>query len=131
MSTATLAPINASAVFEKSEITKKQLKVVHDTIANQLNDSDVRKNIRKELETMGKSVVAMEADFAKVYAYVKNLDDLGVILDQNNQVIRFSPEWKLLHDVCYLRMCSVAYSDSSSRLTLGIHRSHEQISRNR
>ena len=101
MSTATLAPTNDSSL--RSEITKKQLKVVHDTIANQLNDSDVRKDIRKELENMGKSVVAMEADFAKVYAYVKNLDDLGVILNQNGQVIRFAPEWKELHDVHYLK----------------------------
>ncbi|KDR68829.1 hypothetical protein GALMADRAFT_215432 [Galerina marginata CBS 339.88] len=49
MSTATLPP----ALLEKSEITEKQLKEVHDTIANQPNDSDARKETLKALKRMG------------------------------------------------------------------------------
>ncbi|KDR66700.1 hypothetical protein GALMADRAFT_147746 [Galerina marginata CBS 339.88] len=76
-----------------SETRKKQLKEVHDTIANQLNASDLR-----QLETMGKHVVAMEADFAKVHACIKIFDGLGVVLDGNRQVIRLAPEWISLHE---------------------------------
>ncbi|KDR68837.1 hypothetical protein GALMADRAFT_145871 [Galerina marginata CBS 339.88] len=94
LSTATLPP----ALLEKSEITEKQLKEVHDTIANLSNDSDVRKDVRKTLETMGKRVVAMEADFARVHASVEIFDGLGVVLDRNGQVIRFAPGWKSLYD---------------------------------
>ncbi|KDR68832.1 hypothetical protein GALMADRAFT_1353212 [Galerina marginata CBS 339.88] len=80
MSTATLS-VNAWGLSEKSKIRKKQLEKVHDTIANQPNDSDGRrKDASKAFETMEYTFLMEKSQKAAIAVNVKIQDLLDLFL---------------------------------------------------
>ncbi|KDR69441.1 hypothetical protein GALMADRAFT_215120 [Galerina marginata CBS 339.88] len=106
MSTATLPPVNPSALLARSDITKKQLKEVHDTIASQLNKSDVRNDIHllevflpyvESKASAGKKEIKLNEYIAELEEFVKNgTSNANRFLRLREEVVAFQ---KKLHDI--------------------------------